>query len=52
MSVYHPGDPYGEVICDPCPRCKAEPGDKCVNPETRKPAHAPCVVRCRKSVNA
>lgn len=28
-----------------CPRCKAEPGEPCINPITEREAHAPCLVR-------
>jgi len=37
-----------EDLTETCPRCKAEPGAPCVNPETGKPAHICCIARLKK----
>jgi hypothetical protein len=47
MSVYHPPDPYQDCICDDCPRCGAEAGVRCRNPQTEKQAHCPCIARLK-----
>lgn len=40
-----------EDLTEPCPRCRAEAGEPCVNPATGKPAHMVCISRLRR-VNA
>ena len=33
---------YAAVICLACPRCKADMGDWCVNPITKRTSRIPC----------
>lgn len=43
---------YNECIMKRCPRCDAEPGELCTNPNTARPGRAnmPCVARITLSL--
>ncbi|NKY60790.1 hypothetical protein [Nocardia flavorosea] len=41
MGAYH----VNGAFSDQCPRCGAQPGETCTNPETGHETHAPCMVR-------
>jgi hypothetical protein len=48
--TYQPPDPYADCICDDCPRCKQPAGTKCLNPQTGRTAHIPCIARISSKV--